>query len=155
MKNVSPPRQWSISRAGCNAFIQKYSACVIGGTTVWRKWRDKFRLRCKHTISQGRDAFIGSSLRCDSALHATNPPNPVHIKAQWSCSLSVAKLHCITKHNTVSLAYNQNLNISLTDQKICAALSMDYSNFQLMILGRQSHHQLLQMTWPESIKLST
>jgi hypothetical protein len=70
-----------------------------------------------NTISQGRDAFIGSSLRCDSALHATNPPNPVHIKAQWSCSLSVAKLHCITKHNTVSLAYNQKLEHKLDRPK--------------------------------------
>lgn len=28
------------------------------------------------TLSQGREALVGSLFRCDSALHATNPPKP-------------------------------------------------------------------------------
>jgi len=35
------------------------------------------------TASQGRDAFLGSSLRFDSALHAMKPPRPEDTAQQW------------------------------------------------------------------------
>jgi hypothetical protein len=31
------------------------------------------------TISQGREALVGSLLLCESALHATKPPKPTSI----------------------------------------------------------------------------